>query len=35
MRVAHLGAVQRHCRTEGQPYLLEQTALTELAVWLA
>ena len=30
-----LGAVQRRCRTEHQPYLLEQTALTELAVWLA
>ena len=30
-----LGAVQRRCRTEGQPYLLEQTALTELAAWLA
>ena len=29
------GAVQRRCRSEPQPYLLSQTALTELAVWLA
>ncbi len=29
-----MGAVQCRCRTEGQPYLLAQTALTELAVWL-
>ena len=30
-----LGFVQRRCRTEPQPHLLSQTALTELAVWLA
>ena len=29
-----LGAVQRRCRREHQPYLLAQTDLTELAVWL-
>ena len=29
-----LGAVQRRCPTEGPPYLLEQTALTELASWM-
>ena len=29
-----LGAVQRRCRTESQPYPLEQTALTELASWM-
>ena len=30
-----LGTVQRRCRSEPQPYLLSQTALTELTAWLA
>ncbi len=29
-----LGAVQRRCRKEPQPYLLAQTALTELPAWM-